>query len=71
MEVVRIEPIAEDLAESVTAARTDQRLKWQGDETMRNSDGEDLSLRLWIYADGRGARRRLREASRTLLAGNG
>jgi hypothetical protein len=34
-EGVRIEPLAGELAESISAGRSDPRLKWQGDGTVR------------------------------------
>jgi hypothetical protein len=70
-EGVRIEPIARELADSIIAGRVDQRLKWQGDETVRI-----LMAKVFPYDSGymqtvTGRRRRLREALGTLLAQNG
>jgi hypothetical protein len=70
-EGVRIEPIAEELAESIIAGRVDQRLKWQGGETVRV-----LMAKVFPYDSGymqtvTGRRKRLRAALEPLLARNG
>jgi hypothetical protein len=70
-EGVRIEPIARELAESIIAGRVDQRLKWQGGETVRV-----LMAQVFPYDSGymqtvTGRRKRLRAALEPLLAGNG
>jgi hypothetical protein len=67
---VKIEPIATDLAESIIAGRADQRLKWQGDETVRV-----LMAKIFSYDSGymqtvTGRRQRLRAALEPLLTGN-
>jgi hypothetical protein len=68
---VRIEPIARKLAESISAGRSDPRLQWQGDGTVRI-----LLVKVFAYDSGymqtvTGRRRRLRETLGTLLAENG
>ena len=70
-EGVRIEPIARELAESIIAGRSDPRLKWQGDGTVRI-----LMAKVFPYDSGymqtvTGRRQRLRAALEPLLAGNG
>jgi hypothetical protein len=70
-ETVRIEPIAEELAESIAMGRSDPRLKWRGDGTVRI-----LMANIFSYDSGymqtvTGRRRRLREAVGTLLAEKG
>jgi hypothetical protein len=69
-EGVRIEPIARELADSIIAGGSDQRLKWQGGETVRV-----LMTRIFPYGSGymqmvTGRRKRLREALEPLLTGN-
>jgi hypothetical protein len=34
-EVIRMEPIKRELADSIVAGRSDERLKWQGGGTVR------------------------------------
>jgi hypothetical protein len=70
-EGVRIEPIARELTDSITAGRADQRLKWQGDGTVRI-----LMAKIFSYDSGymqtvTGHRKRLRAALETLLTENG
>jgi hypothetical protein len=70
-EGIRIEPIAGELAESIIAGSSDQRLKWQGGETVRV-----LMAKVFPYDSGymqtiTGRRKRLRAALEPLLAGNG
>jgi hypothetical protein len=70
-EGVRIEPIARELADSIIAGSSDQRLKWQSDETVRI-----LMAKIFPYDSGymqtvTGRRQRLRAALETLVAENG
>ncbi len=70
-EGVRIEQIAKELADSIIAGRVDQRLKWQGDETVRI-----LMAKVFPYDSGytqtvNGRRQRLRAALETLVGENG
>jgi hypothetical protein len=68
---VRIEPIAREVADSILAGRADERLKWQGDETVRV-----LMIKIFPSDSGylqtvTGRRKRLRAALETLLADAG
>jgi hypothetical protein len=68
-EGVKVKPIARDLADSVIAERADQRLKWQGDETVRI-----LIAKIFPYDSGymqtvTGRRKRLRGCASTLGTG--
>jgi len=70
-EAVRVEPIAQELAESIIAGRSDARLKWQGEETVRV-----LMAKIFPYDSGyiqtvTGRRSRLRTALGTLLSEKG
>jgi hypothetical protein len=70
-EVVRIEPIARELADSIIAGSSDQRLKWQGGDTVRV-----LMAKVFPYNSGyiqtvTGRRKRLRAALEPMLAGSG
>jgi hypothetical protein len=70
-EGVRIEPVARELADSIIAGRADQRLKWQGDETVRI-----LMTKIFPSGSGymqtvTGRRKRLRETLGTLLVAGG
>ncbi len=67
-EAVRVEPVALDLADSILAGRADDRLKWQGEETVRV-----LMTKIFPRDSGytqtiTGRRQRLRTALQTLLA---
>lgn len=68
---VRIEPIAREVAESILVGRADERLKWQGEETVRV-----LMTKIFPHGSGymqtvTGRRKRLRAALQTLLADAG
>lgn len=68
---VRIEPIAREVAESILAGRADERLKWQGEETVRV-----LMTKIFPHDSGymqtvTERRKRLRAALQTLLADGG
>ncbi len=71
-EVVRIEPIARELADSIIAGSSDQRLKWQGGDTVRVL----MAKKVFPYNSGyiqtvTGRRKRLRAALERMLAGSG
>ncbi len=66
-----VEPIAREIADSIIAGSSDQRLKWQGGETVRV-----LMAKVFPYDSGymqtvTGRRKRLRAALEPLLAGSG
>jgi hypothetical protein len=70
-EAVRVEPIAREVADGILAGRTDERLKWQEEETVRV-----LVTRIFPRDSGymqtiTGRRNRLRAALETLLADAG
>ena len=70
-EGVKIEPIAREIADSIIGGRADQRLKWQGGETVRV-----LMAKVFPYDSGymqtvTGRRKRLRVALGELLAEEG
>ena len=70
-EAVRVEPIAREIADSILVRRTDERLKWQGEETVRV-----LVTRIFLRDSGymqtvTGRRNRLRAVLETLLADAG
>lgn len=68
---VRIEPMAREVVESILAGRADERLKWQGEETVRV-----LMTKIFPHYSGytqtvTGRRKRLRAALQTLLVDAG
>ena len=70
-DVVKIEPIAQELAESIALGHSDPRLKWQGDGTVRVLMAKVLPYDSGYMQTVTGRRRRLRGALGTLLAENG
>jgi hypothetical protein len=64
---VRVEPIARDIAESIFVGRTDERLKWQGEETVRVLVTKIFPRDSGYMQTVTGRRNRLRAVLETLL----
>ena len=70
-EGVRIEPIARELAESIIAGRSDQRLKWRGGDRVRVLIGKVFPHDSGYMQTVTGRRKRLRADLEPLLAESG
>jgi hypothetical protein len=68
---IRIEPIARELADNIIAGRADERLEWQGAQTVRILAAKVFPSGSGYMQTVTGRRKRLRETLERLLSENG